>query len=325
MRKSQKDCDSQFNETLVALLLPICRRMLAGGLGTGDLVRAAKQAFLRAAIASVTSAGSRVSVSHLSVVTGLTRKEVTALLNEIEGAPAADRSEGKEQRARRVLRGWKLDPRFCDDDGAPATLPLRGDRKSFSALVKLYGGDVTPNSVLRELERLRAVSFSGSHGLRLRSSKVGGKSTEHMTELARLFPDFANTVSPESPVEGRPLFFGFRDSAVDSSDLAAKFQRTFSNRALVMLQGVQQWLVSQGQSRSLKEGNASKRVNVGIGVYLVQRSNDISQNRAKSETMAAFTRRRQEKPHPPPRPPTSSRKALRKIFPTLVLGKSSRK
>ena len=125
MAKSQKDRDSQLNETLVALLLPICRRMLTGGLGTGDLVRAAKQAFLREAIAHVTSAGSRVSVSHLSVVTGLTRKEVTALLNEIEGASTSDRGEAKEQRARRVLRGWKLDPRFCDNDGAPACLRAR--------------------------------------------------------------------------------------------------------------------------------------------------------------------------------------------------------
>ena len=300
MAKSQKDRGLEFNETLVALLLPICRRMLTGGLGTSDLVRAAKQAFLQAAIAYVTSTGSRVSVSHLSVVTGLTRKEVTALLNEIEGAPTAQRGEGQEQRARRVLRGWRLDPRFCDNEGAPANLPLRGDRKSFSALVKLYGGDVTPNSVLRELERLRAVSFSKTRGLRLRSTKIGGKSTEQMTELARLFPDFANTVSPEHPCEGRPLFFGFRDSSVDSPDQAAKFQRTFSSRALAMLQGVQQWLVSQGQSRSLKIGNSSNRVRVGIGVYLVERSNESSQNRGRSGTTAASDRRRRAKSHRPP-------------------------
>ncbi len=86
--------------------------MLKGGLGVGDLIRAGKQAYLRAAIAYVTSAGSRVSASHLSVVTGLTRKEVTAILNEIKGFSAASRGEANDQRARRVLRGWKLDPRF---------------------------------------------------------------------------------------------------------------------------------------------------------------------------------------------------------------------
>ncbi|HWM71204.1 MAG TPA: DUF6502 family protein [Steroidobacteraceae bacterium] len=282
MAKSLNDDDMELNETLVSLLLPIGRVMLKGGLGIGDLVRAAKQAYLRAAIAYVTSAGSRVSASHLSVVTGLTRKEVTAILNEIKGAPVARRGEAKEQRARRVLRGWRLDARFCDNNGAPAKLPLRGDRRSFSALVKLYGGDVTPNSVLKELERLRAVSFSKTRGLRLRSAKVGGKSTEHMTELARLFPDFANTVSPDLPTVGRPLFFGFRDSVVDSSEQAAKFQGTFSNRASAMLQGVQQWLDSQDQTRQMKTDPAGKKLRVGIGVYLVQSPDEIGQSRTKT-------------------------------------------
>ena len=300
MLKSQNDSDARLNETLIALLIPICRRMLEDGLGTGDLVRAAKQAFLRSAVNYVTSAGSRVSVSHLSVLTGLTRKEITSLLGEIEGAPGRGRGEMKEQKARRVLRGWRLDPRFCHNDGTPADLSLRGDRKSFAALVKLYGGDVTPNSVLRELERLRAVSLSRSGRLRLRSVNVGVKSTEHMTELARLFPDFANTVSPERTSSGRPLFFGFRDSVVDSVDQAAKFQQTFSNRALAMLQGVQQWLVSQDQSRPTETTAAGKRVQVGIGVYLVQRPDEANPRRTKRRPKRVSNARGQTKGHRAP-------------------------
>jgi hypothetical protein len=288
--KIKSEVDAELNDTLAVLLLPICNRMLAGGLGIGELVRAAKQAYLTAAVAHLTSANSRVSASHLSVLTGLTRKEVTVLLKEMHGGPAAGRGEAKEQRARRVLRGWRLDPRFCDNDGAPASLSLRGNRKSFSMLVKLYGGDVTPNSVLRELERLGVVSFSKSRGLRLRSTRVVGKSTEHMTELARLFPDFANTVSPESPRDGRPLFFGFRDSVVDSLDQAALFQRTFSNRALALLQGVDQWLISQDQSRPMNAGQGSKRAHVGIGVYLVQRSDGVAQTRGRGKGNAVVAR-----------------------------------
>ncbi len=287
MGRIPKTDDRELTETLVTLLLPIGRLMLKGGLGIGDLIRAGKQAYLRAAIAYVTSAGSRVNASHLSVVTGLTRKEVTSILNELKGMPTLRRGEGKEQRAMRVLRGWKLDPRFCDNKGEPARLPLRGERGSFSALVKIYGGDVTPNSVLKELQRIGAVSFSNSRGLRLRSTRVGAKSTEHMTELARLFPDFVNTVSPHCPADGRPLFFGFRDSVVDSSDQAAKFQRTFSNRAAAMLQGVQQWSASQNQTRQVKTAIGAKRWRVGIGVYLVQGNDDNGQSRPKARSVSA--------------------------------------
>jgi hypothetical protein len=244
--------------------------MLKGGFGIGDLIRAAKRAYVHAAIAYVAPIGLRVNASRLSVITGLTRKEVTAIVNEIKGAPTARPAEVKEQRALRVLRGWKIDPRFCDKKGEPARLPLRGDRRSFAALVREYGGDVTPNSVLKELERINAVTYDRSRRLRLRSTRVRGKSSEHMIDLARLFPDFANTVSPQHAGTGRPLFFGFKDSVVDSLDQAARFQRTFSNRAAVMLQGVDQWIGSQGESGRIKSAVREDKFRVGIGVYLVQ-------------------------------------------------------
>jgi hypothetical protein len=251
-------------------LLPIGRLMIKGGLGVGDLIRAGKKAYVRAAIAYVAPPGVRINASRLSVITGLTRKEVTAIVNELRGARAARFGEVKEQRALRVLRGWRLDPRFCDNKGAPARLPLRGDRRSFSALVREYGGDVTPNSVLKELERMKVVTFSRSRVLCLRSTRVSAKSTEHMADLARLFPDFANTVGPQCAGNGRPLFFGFRESVVESSDQAARFQRTFSNRAAVMLQGVEQWVGSQNQTRRIKSAVGEEECRVGIGVYLVQ-------------------------------------------------------
>jgi hypothetical protein len=327
MAKAVKESRSELHETLSALLLPICTRMLASGLGVGELIRAAKQAYLAAALAHLTSAGSRVSASHLSVLTGLTRKEITALLKEMQGVLPSGQGEAKEQRAKRVLRGWRLDPRFCNKDGTPATLSLRGDEKSFSMLVKLYGGDVTPNSVLRELERLKAVSVGRSRSLRLRLTRPRGRSTEQMSELARLFPDFAATVCPESPPDGRPLFFGFKDSVVGSLDQAALFQRTFSNRALAMLQGVHQWLDSQDRDRPTSTLPSDRRVHVGIGVYLVQRPDGAPRDRAKgkADTIGVRKTRALILLHPFPFPPTSSRSALRKIFPTLVLGSSSRK
>jgi hypothetical protein len=268
--KTAKATDAESSETLVALLLPIGRLMIKGGLGVGDLIRAGKKAYVRAAIACVTPPGVRINASRLSVITGLTRKEVTAIVNELKGTPTTHFGAVKEQRALRVLRGWKRDPRFCDNKGEPARLPLRGDRRSFSALVREYGGDVTPNSVLKELERMKVVTFSRSRGLRLRSTRVRAKSTEHMADLARLFPDFANTVGPHGDANGRPLFFGFRESVVESSDQAARFQRTFSNRAAVMLQGVEQWIGSQNKTRRIKSALREEECRVGIGVYLVQ-------------------------------------------------------
>jgi hypothetical protein len=258
------------SETLVTLLLPIGRLMLKSGLGIGEMIRAAKKAYVRAAIAYVAPTGPRVNASRLSVITGLTRKEVSAIVNEIKGAATDRIGEFKEQRALRVVRGWRADPRFCDEKGEPARLPLRGDRRSFSELVKAYGGDVTPNSVLKELERMNVVTLSKSRRLLLRSTQVRAIKSEDLSDLARVFPDFADAVSSQHPVSGRSLFFGFRESVVESADQAAKFQRTFSNRAAVMLQGVDQWTASQRQPSRSRFKISEDQCRVGIGVYLIQ-------------------------------------------------------
>jgi hypothetical protein len=115
-------------------------------------------------------------------------------------------------------------------------------------------------------------------------------------DLARMFPDFANTVSPEHARAGRPLFFGFRDSVVDSLDQAARFQRTFSNRAAVMIQGVDEWVASQRESGRIESAVRAEKCRVGIGVYLVQ--SDSSSGRALvnglrgSGKVARYPRRR---------------------------------
>jgi len=56
--------------------------MIRGGLGVGQLTEAAKLAYVLAAIDEVIPAGRRPNVSQLSVVTGLTRKEIAAMLRD---------------------------------------------------------------------------------------------------------------------------------------------------------------------------------------------------------------------------------------------------
>jgi Family of unknown function (DUF6502) len=261
---------AESSEALVTLLLPIGRLMLKSGLGIDEMIRAAKKAYVRAAIAYVAPSGRHVSASRLSVMTGLTRKEVGAIVSEISGTATGRFAGMKEQRALRVVRGWRVDPRFCDGRGEPARLSLRGDRRSFSELVKAYGGDVTPNSVLKELERMNVVTFNKSRRLLLRSRGIRVPRSESLSDLARAFPDFADAIGSQHPVSGRSSFFGFRESVLDSTDQAARFQRTFSNRAAILLQGVDQWAASHRQSPRSGVKIPGNKCRVGIGVYLIQ-------------------------------------------------------
>lgn len=258
------------DEMLVALLAPISRLTLAGGVGIDQLVRAAKQAYVGVAIENLFPIDSRVNISRLSVATGLTRKEVSLLVDKPKGIKAHLAPRTKAQRAIRVLRGWRIDPRFHGRSGAPAELPLRGGEKAFASLVKLYGGDVTPTSVLRELERMEAVSMTRSGLLRMRTQgkRFESHAPQHMLEAARLLGDFASTLAHRPSKGTVPPFFGYRDCAITSLDDSALFQRTFSRRAAALLESFEQW---QGSRREVHRPHAS-RGRVGIGVYLVNRT-----------------------------------------------------
>ena len=257
-------------ELLVDLLSPISRLLVQGSVGIDELIRAAKRAYLRAAIDVIVPTGRRLNASRLSVATGMTRKEVSALLNySRDEERLATRGSG-EQRALRVLRGWLTDPRFQARDGRPAEVYVSGQRRSFRQLVKLYGGDVTPNSVLRELERMGAIEHTSCGALRVRRRRTdhGQRPDYQLSELAKLFEDFVAAVTAPS---SEPSYFRFKDAVVSSSGEAAAFMGTFSRRAGALLDGFEQWSAGQELAQTMdREQAGAKRI--GIGLYLVNAS-----------------------------------------------------
>lgn len=250
--------------------MPVARLLVGGGTGVDELVRAAKRAYLRAAVDAVLSQDRRLNISRLSVATGMTRKEVAALLNYSKGLGRGPIRSSGEQRALRVLRGWLTDPRFQDRSGRPDDLSYRGHRNSFAVLVKLYGGDVTPKSVMRELERISAVEMTRTGNLRVRARGKRNSIEIHnqLSELARFFEDFVYAIARPSTVTEAPPFFGFKDSTVPSVGDAAAFARTFSRRGAALLEDFQQWAAGRDGSKPARDRD-NEGLRVGIGVYLL--------------------------------------------------------
>jgi hypothetical protein len=232
-----------------------------------QLIRAAKQAYVRAAVAEILPPGTRANISRLSVATGLTRKEVSLVLGEMRSQLNEPRHKAKEQRAIRVLRGWANDQRFRKANGRPDELSIRGRRSKFALLVRLYGGDVTPRAVLGELERMDAVVLTHDGKIRRKTNRTAshGQLRQQAIELARLFGDFVGTVAQPHRGANPPVFFGFRECTGVPRPEMARFERTFAKRGSALLDSVDQWIES-----CRKEPHASgDRGRVGLGVYLV--------------------------------------------------------
>jgi hypothetical protein len=268
LRRKPDEQESAAINALVDVLIPLSRLMIRSEFGAGELVRAAKLSFVRAAASEVVPKGSRLNVSRLSVVTGLTRKEVSVLLGKrAEPRKTRMKKRAMEQRALRVLRGWRVDPLFQTPSGRPAPLSIRGNRKAFRQLVRTYAGDVTPVSVLKELERLELIKTrAGKVHLRPNKVRAGVHASLQLAEFAKIFGDFAATASRPSDSGDSPVFFGFRESSVPSQEQASLFNRTFSRRAAMMLESIEQWVARQRSERPRASG-AGKRI--GLGIYLV--------------------------------------------------------
>lgn len=132
---------------------PLARLLIESGVGVGEFHAIIKAAFVQAA--QDVGENQRANASRISTLTGLTRREVAALLKSPEiDAPEVERGR---HRLQRVLSGWWTDPDFHDALGAPAHLPLRGTKASFAALVKRYSGEPRVLTILDELLRVRAV------------------------------------------------------------------------------------------------------------------------------------------------------------------------
>jgi hypothetical protein len=144
------------HRAILRILNPLARLLLKVGMGAGEFQRLVHQAYVRAARDAATEAGAvdRPNVTQIAVQTGLSRIEITRILeSDGEEQPESDRGR---QRAERVLGGWWANPDFHDAQGSPALLALHG-RVSFEALVNRYSGEPRTAAILKELLRVRAV------------------------------------------------------------------------------------------------------------------------------------------------------------------------
>lgn len=131
-----------------SVLQPLVRILLRNDVDLWTFVEAVKQVYVDVATREFGVPGRRPSVSRVSLLTGLTRKEVSRL---IEQGDTAGVDSTRYSRAASVVTGWIRTPGYRDANGDPRELAFDGGRRSFAELVRRFGADVTPRALLDEL------------------------------------------------------------------------------------------------------------------------------------------------------------------------------
>jgi hypothetical protein len=157
MKRSAKKVDAG-NVEIVEFMTEFARLLLAAGISRTKFARMVEFAYFQAASLGARFQNNRLNQSAVAAMTGLTRSQVRTMLNRHH-----DASDRTNDRVDRIIATWSSDAEYITTSFEPRRLRISGPSPSFTTLVEKVGGDIPARSMLRELERVKAVSLTGNY------------------------------------------------------------------------------------------------------------------------------------------------------------------
>ena len=258
---------------VLKLLRPLARILLRNGVSFSTFSDLAKWTYIDVAAQEFGIEGRKQSTSRVSVITGLSRREVM----RVRKLPRPDVTASTERhnRAARVIAAWRRESDFLDAAGKPALLPMEGRGATFSELVKRFSGNVPSRAILDELIRVGAVERrdDGKIGLLTRAYIPKGLDAHKLnilgTDVHHLVATIDHNLKPETT---EPRFQ--RKVSYDNlpDDVLPKFHKLFAKRAQALLESADQWLAQRDRDITpTVKGSGSNRA--GFGIFFFEESN----------------------------------------------------
>lgn len=243
-----------------------------------------KKAYIEAARKVLALPGKKLSLSRISVVTGIPRKEINKYLNT--PLPADDDITAEHNRAARVITGWIKDEDFIEDvTGHPRDLPLEGEGPTLSKLIQKYSGGIPTKALLDELLRIEAVRDLGGDVYRLISKGYlpNSDQSKQMDNIGIEVSDLLKAINHNTvhPQDESYLQLSVRCDNLPE-EVMDKLQKLTSERGQQYLQDIAKWISNYDRDQNDKVfGTGKKRV--GIGLYYFEEDAD-GQHRAGEKT-----------------------------------------
>jgi hypothetical protein len=256
------------SEVLNRILRPIVRMLLRNGVTFQAFAETVKMVYVQVAAEEFRIPGRKQSDSRISVITGLSRKEV----KRVAALHPSSESETyvRYNRAARVISGWTQDRAYIDGLGEPRALSVEandGEASSFVDLVRRYSGDAPPRAVLDELERVGAVQRMDDGRLKLLTrayiphtddaDKFGVMGIMVAHQLATMDHNIS------SPAERAFFLRAVSNNAMPEEALPA-FRMVSRDQAQALLENLDRWLTQHEMPR---DSGAARPRRVGMGIY----------------------------------------------------------
>jgi len=268
--------------SVTVLLRPLVRILLRHGIPCDALCMVARHVYVRVAAEEFTLPGRKQTISRVSILTGLPRKEVRSIMatTDVQNQEATDRYN----RAARVIAGWVRDQEFHDKGGNPLALPIEGKTGSFGALVHRYSGDLPVRAMLDELLRVGAVGKTRDGRIRLqaRSYVPQQSATDKLQILGADTADLIATIAHNLDAEAVPRYQ--RKVMYDNVPVEAvqEFQRLSADQAQALIEKLDGWLSQRDRDVNPAVcGTGHKRV--GVGIYYFEDEEPTSHQKSNPQ------------------------------------------
>jgi Family of unknown function (DUF6502) len=231
---AEKSQSNKLLDTLVRVLVPLVRLMIAKGVTFQMASEVLKRAYVRSANKHFVDAD-EASGTKLSLLTGLNRKEIRRLTSD---EPDKERPPMASY-ATAVVAMWRTNRRWRDREGHPKVLPRRTSNNmlSFDDLVRSVTTDHRPAAVFDELSRLGFVQ-SDADNVRLvvSDSLVPTDFGDKLTRLSENIEDHvaaavANIVEPSPKFLEQSVFsdeLSESSAAILQKLMREEWQRSFN-------------------------------------------------------------------------------------------------
>ena len=251
----------------IRILRALVRVLLRYGMPFDSFAELAKRVYIDVAQKDYLLPGRKQSISRISTLTGIYRREVSRLLE----LPEIDDSEITERhnRAAKVIGGWLQDPDYTDTEGQARVLALHGDKPSFTHLVRKYSGDIPARAILDELLWVGTVEKDQDGKIHLLSRAYVPRQDEAdmINILGVDVADFVNTIDHN-------LQFAESDNRLQlkvvydnlPAEAIQEFHTLASERGRDLIEELNIWLAERDRDSNPDSGGTG-RIRAGFGVY----------------------------------------------------------
>jgi len=261
---------------------PLVRLALRNGISYEEFCAGLRRVFVETVREDFKIPGQEMTRSRIAILTGLTRPDVQRAEEEIA------RGIGDELIVigliGKLIEGWTTDGDFTGPYGIPLELKNEEGECTFPALVKRYGGKMSPGAMLRELKRVGVVQEIKGTKIRLlsRSYIAGRFKPEAIDRMGQALGDLADTLEHNlDPLRHGPPRFERRVYTPDGVDAQTlfRFRTEVKEAGQDFLEKLDNWLSEKEQEEERRielklldpeQRDKNKVAKVGVGVFLFE-------------------------------------------------------